>query len=103
MLSGDTLEKKQEKKKKLPEERPALGARCKQAAFTTQAFYNNVDPGHFYSNAADENGGHDSSSVHANLESGLSCLSVLSDFHSSDIGSSVDANLESGLSSISVV
>ena len=27
----------------------------------------------------------------------------LSDFHSSDIGSSVDANLELGLSSISVV
>ena len=78
MLSGDPLEKKQEKKKKHPEERPALGARCKQAAFTTQAFYKNVDPGHFYSNAADENGGHDSSSVHASLGSGLSCLLVVS-------------------------
>ena len=106
MLSGDTLYCKLEKKKKHPEESPytALGAPCKQAVFTNQAFNENADPdhvysntadengghdnafdenadpGHIYSNAADENGGHDNngnSSVHANLESGLSCPSVV--------------------------
>ena len=83
MLSGDTLYCKQEKKKKHPEESPytALGAPCKQAAFINQAFDENVDPDHVYSSVEDENGGHDNdsiSSVHANLESGLSSLSVVS-------------------------
>ena len=83
MLSGDTLYCKLEKKKKHPEESPytALRAPCKQAVFTNQAFDENADPGHVYSNAADENGGHDNngnSSVYANLESGLSSLSVVS-------------------------
>ena len=83
MLSGDTLYCKLEKNKKHPEESPytALGAPCKQAVFTNQAFNENADLYHVYSNAADENGGRDNkgnSSVYANLESGLSSLSVVS-------------------------
>ena len=80
MLSGDTLYCKQEKKKKHPEESPYidLSTPYEQAAITNQAFDENVDPDYVYSIPADENGGYDSSSVHANLESGLSCLSVVS-------------------------
>ena len=81
MLSGDTLYCKQEKKH--PKESPSivLGAPCKQAAFTNQASDENVDPDHVYSSVEDENDGYDNnsiSSVHANLESGLSSLSVVS-------------------------
>ena len=78
VLSGDTLYCKLEKKKKHADESlyTALGTPCKQAVFTNQAFNENADPDHVYSNVAEENGGYDSSSVHANLESGLSCLSV---------------------------
>ena len=106
VLSGDTLYCKLEKKKKHPEESPytALGAPCKQAVFTNQAFNENADPDHVYSNTADENGGHDNA-FDENVDPGhiYSNAADENGGHDNNGNSSVYANLESGLSSVSVV